>query len=117
MLAELDQGFDPFLSSIERARYGPDFPVTFIELDAIKAVIVSAQDDKIPTDAAANAIIDSVDNVPANAKSDDRRHVSATPDCRCDDHMLPLITLVRAALRSAVQNCCSFPPACIGSRR
>lgn len=73
---------DPFLSSIERARYGPDFPVTIIELDAVKAVIVSAQDDKIPTDAAANAIIDSVDNVPADAKPDDRRYVSATENLK-----------------------------------
>lgn len=71
-------GIDPFLSSIERASYGPAVPATIITLDAIKAIIDSARDANIATVGAQEAITDSVENVPSEAPAGERRLVLAT---------------------------------------
>jgi hypothetical protein len=71
-------GIDPFLSSIERASYGPAVPATIITLDAIKAIIDSARDANIASVAAQTSITDSVENVPAEASAGERRLVLAT---------------------------------------
>lgn len=71
-------GIDPFLSSIERASYGPNVPATIISLDAIKAIIDSARNANIATVGAQAAITDAVENVPADAPVGERRFVLAT---------------------------------------
>jgi hypothetical protein len=75
-------GLDPHLSNIERASYGPDVPQITIELDAIKAIIKSADRANIPTDEAREALNDSADNVPVDAAPDDRRLLSATENLK-----------------------------------
>jgi hypothetical protein len=70
--------FEPYLSAIERASYGPDVPVVVIELDAIKAIIASAGSAGVASDAAVTAIVDSTAIVPAIATPDDRRRIAAT---------------------------------------
>lgn len=71
-------GLDPFLASVERTARGPDAVPTLLDLEALKAVIESVKAQDIPNDEASEALDDLADNVPADAKADDRRLAQAT---------------------------------------
>lgn len=71
-------GLDPYLSDIERKARGPDAVPTVLDLDALRAVIQSAQAADIPNAEASQALTDIAENVPANAAPTDRRLIQAT---------------------------------------
>lgn len=71
-------GLDPFLSSVERISKGPDAVPTVLDLEALKAVIISAEAQEIPDVEAASALDDLAENVPSTATPNDRRLRQAT---------------------------------------
>lgn len=71
-------GLDPFLAGVQRTARGPDAVPTVLDLEALKAVIGSVKAQDIPDEEASQALDDLADNVPDDAKADDRRLAQAT---------------------------------------
>jgi hypothetical protein len=73
-------GLDPYLYSIRQASYDPDIPRGSGDPVAIRVVIEHALEIKVARADAHDALLDGIENVPANAAPDDRRRLTLWAD-------------------------------------